>query len=326
MIVNTEPDHADVHVDSPKTVPASPFDAVSHDLRELRLSKGGPSYAEIAMRITAHREARGVSPAAARIARSTVYDVFRTGRQRLNSELVAEIVRALGEDETACALWRQRCAEVHTRLSDGTLVTPPVNPTLQPAPQDLNVPASLLITKSLRFQAVFLAACIGLNLFGNAVIVKFDLPLFLDTGGTAAAALILGPWYGVIVAVGTGILATIAGSTHSLAFSLVAATAALIWGYGYSKLARARNLLGFLILSVAVAVAGSVVSATITSYLFDGAVTHATGRSILSLIENGTHIWSASFLANVPVSLADKVVSGYVALMILKFSRPLQLK
>lgn len=44
------------------------------------------------------RAAAGESPHAARVARSTVYDCFRTGRVRVNLALVREIATALGAE------------------------------------------------------------------------------------------------------------------------------------------------------------------------------------------------------------------------------------
>ncbi|GAA1948347.1 ECF transporter S component [Microbacterium aquimaris] len=90
----------------------APFDEIAGDLQRLRIESGDASYAEIAIRIARRREADGASPASARIARSTVYDVFRTGRRRINADLVAEIVTALGGDDETAAAWRRRCLAV----------------------------------------------------------------------------------------------------------------------------------------------------------------------------------------------------------------------
>ena len=63
---------------------------VARSLQDLR-SRSGATYADIAMRIAALRVAAGVSPSAARVARSTVFDAFKADRARLNPALVAEI-------------------------------------------------------------------------------------------------------------------------------------------------------------------------------------------------------------------------------------------
>ena len=93
---------------------SAPFDAIAADLQRLRIESGDVSYADIAARIARRREAEGASPAGARIARSTVYDVFRPGRRRINADLVAEIVLALGGDEQSARDWRRRCLAART--------------------------------------------------------------------------------------------------------------------------------------------------------------------------------------------------------------------
>ncbi|WP_129590475.1 hypothetical protein [Cryobacterium aureum] len=90
---------------------SAPLDRLVEDLQRLRNTAGDVSYAEIAALITRGSEAQGITPAAARGARSSVFDAFRTGRRRINAVLVEEIVLALGEDDAAAALWRKRCLD-----------------------------------------------------------------------------------------------------------------------------------------------------------------------------------------------------------------------
>ncbi|GAA1503300.1 tetratricopeptide repeat protein [Nocardioides humi] len=88
---------------------ASGFDAIAVALQELRGRAGHPSYAEIARLVSDARAASGVPPGEARVAKSTVYDIFRTGRQRLDSDLVAEVVAVLGADAAEAARWAEEC-------------------------------------------------------------------------------------------------------------------------------------------------------------------------------------------------------------------------
>lgn len=78
------------------------LDDVVEQLRELRTWAGSPSYAEIARRV-------GVARGGARPGRITVYDCFRTGRRRLDAELVSDIACALGVTEATAAAWRRAC-------------------------------------------------------------------------------------------------------------------------------------------------------------------------------------------------------------------------
>jgi tetratricopeptide (TPR) repeat protein len=53
------------------------------------------------------------------VSQSTINDVFRPRRRRLNIDLVVAIVRALGLDEPAVARWREACVRVHAGAKTG---------------------------------------------------------------------------------------------------------------------------------------------------------------------------------------------------------------
>src|SRR5690625_1222656 len=72
-------------------------DRIVADLVELRTNAGVVPYAEIARRIGRRREKAGNQGPSHVPARSTIYDAFRSGRRRLDAELVGDIVIALGD-------------------------------------------------------------------------------------------------------------------------------------------------------------------------------------------------------------------------------------
>jgi tetratricopeptide (TPR) repeat protein len=88
------------------------FDELTACLQDLRAWAGSLSYTEISRRIAVAREARGMPPAECRPGRVTVYSCFKTGRRRIDAELVVDIVRALGVDDAGALLWRQACRVV----------------------------------------------------------------------------------------------------------------------------------------------------------------------------------------------------------------------
>ncbi|WP_160311155.1 ATP-binding protein [Streptacidiphilus anmyonensis] len=82
-------------------------------LGELRAWAGMPSYRVLAKRAGAlMRPPRSLST-------MTVADAFKTGRRRLDLDLVVAIVRALGADEPAVDRWRQACIKAHARAKAG---------------------------------------------------------------------------------------------------------------------------------------------------------------------------------------------------------------
>ncbi|HEY0644637.1 MAG TPA: helix-turn-helix transcriptional regulator, partial [Nocardioides sp.] len=82
-----------------------PYDDLVGRLQTLRADAGTPSFGEVATRVSRLRRERGLTPERARVGRTTVYDAFRMGRQRIDADLVGDIARALGVDEHAARTW-----------------------------------------------------------------------------------------------------------------------------------------------------------------------------------------------------------------------------
>ncbi|WP_166353790.1 ATP-binding protein [Phytoactinopolyspora limicola] len=106
----------------PTPVGVATLDDLSNRLRELREWSGSPSYAQIAQRIKALRERRGLHPHRQHLSRATVYDCFRLGRSRVDVDLVLEIVQALGVSPTDAVAWRQAHAAAMGTTSTAAVV------------------------------------------------------------------------------------------------------------------------------------------------------------------------------------------------------------
>jgi|GEM_PF-437298 len=113
------------------------IDAFSEELRALRAEAGNPSYAVIAAEIAAHREAAGMSAERARIARSTVYDVFRTGRRRLDVGLVREVLVALDLSEDSVEAWVSVARRATPDGAEDGAPSRPTAPSSPPRPSSL---------------------------------------------------------------------------------------------------------------------------------------------------------------------------------------------
>ena len=132
---------------------------------------------------------------------------------------------------------------------------------------------------------------------------------------TATSAIMLGPWWGVLVGVATNTLGVAAGGLASLSFAVVNVTGALVWGYGVHRFGMGRTIKRFFGLCVVAALACSVV-ATPVLLAYGGAV-GPIGQDVTSSVLALTHVLVVSvFLSNLLISLADKIVSGFVALTV----------
>jgi tetratricopeptide (TPR) repeat protein len=97
----------------PDPGPARSLDDLVGCLRALKLWAGDPSYESITRRINARWQAAG-RPADELARRGTVVDCFKTGRRRMNGDLVIAVVQALRDEAGYVAHWRQALRVVLT--------------------------------------------------------------------------------------------------------------------------------------------------------------------------------------------------------------------
>lgn len=283
----------------------SRWDPMVVRLRALRLSSGDPSYAEIAQRVSDLRRGRGADEHAAKIARSTVYDAFRLGRSRLSVPLVREIVEVLDGDPTLVDGWL-------ADLGRTTDPTPPARPSTSTGSRGAPAPPA-----SPRLVASLLAGFLAINLLGRICVDTFALPMYLDMIGTAAAAVILGPWRGVLVGALTSIVGVAISGPASLAFLHVEVVGALIWGYGARSVLFNRSIPRYFSLSMLVGLAVSVLAIPVLYLFFPEGTASGASDTILRMEEIFGSRAAATIIGNVVTNQLDKLVSGFAALALL---------
>lgn len=288
------------------------FDEIASDLRALRDAAGPVSYADLVRRITKIRLARGVHAAAAIPARSTVYNVFQSGRTRLDPELLRDVVTALGEHTDAAEAWVER-----SRKASRTATTA-VSPTAKKSPRSTPIfiaPAAVCAHKPAPgIVALLLISCVVVNLLGLYTANVFKLSVYLDMVGTAIASIVLGPWHGVAVAVATNGLGILAGDAATIPFMPVNIVGALIWGYGVRRFHLGATISRYMSLSLLAAVGCSLVAAPIVLAVFHGGAGHASEQTVLSLEAMQVPFFMSVLSTNIITSILDKMLTGFIAL------------
>ncbi|MCS5723435.1 hypothetical protein N1028_18630 [Herbiconiux sp. CPCC 203407] len=277
----------------------------------LVLKEGLPiSYAEIVRRVGQNRIDRGVSPSAAFPPRSTIYDAFRSGRARMDPVLLRDIVSALGVSAGEADGWVERCLRVQrTRpVARPLSVTRPAD--LRAGSLDASVARPWWSTPAL------LVGCVLLNLVGIVVVQQLHLPIYLDMAGTAAAAIMLGPWHGAAVGLASNLFGFVVGAPGAAPFALVNVAGALVWGYGIRRFRMGDDIVRFFNLNLLVATACSLVGAPLGVILFGGYSGHGSDTVTASIETMGLPVVAAAFSSNILTSVIDKLLTGFVALMI----------
>ncbi|SHG13072.1 energy-coupling factor transport system substrate-specific component [Jatrophihabitans endophyticus] len=287
-----------------------PVDLLVMELQRLRAAAGSPSYAEIAQRVARRRRADGASEAAARVSKTTVYSVFQTGRRRLNVDLVEEMLLTLGADHAVIASWKERYAEAQLPTVSAAVVVE------EEAPEELVVaPADLLVHARRYVVPLVLACSLALNLFGGWFVMVTRLPVYLDMVGTAIASTVLGPWWGVLVAIGTNGGETVYDGRASLPFVVVNMAGALVWGYGVRRFGMGRSLARFFMLNVAVALSCTVIAVPILLGDFSGVTRNAVSDQTLTLAATYHSLLAGVWSSNTLTSLIDKMLCGVGVLL-----------
>lgn len=168
-------------------------------------------------------------------------------------------------------------------------------------------------------QAVMLVAlCAAVDVVGGYVAGLLKVPVFLDTVGTFVAAAILGPWWGAAAGVGNNVISALFNGPSSVPFAIVSVAVALVWGYGLRTFGMGRNVVTLLVLNLLVALVAAFVSAPIVYLVFGGATGHASDAFTLALEVAGKSLASAVLVSNLVLNAADKLITGYVGLAIVR--------
>lgn len=162
----------------------------------------------------------------------------------------------------------------------------------------------------------------ALNIIGGYVQTALRLPVFLDMIGTAVSAIVLGPWWGALVGLITNTGTALLTGPQSLPFALVNVVGALAWGYGVRKFGMGRTFFRFFVLNMIVGVVCTITAVPIYMTVFGGATGHVADALTASLVAIGQELIVAVFSSNILVSLADKIISGFVALAIIEALPP----
>ena len=153
---------------------------------------------------------------------------------------------------------------------------------------------------------------VAVNFAGNSAAGMLRLPIYLDTIGTVLAAVLLGPWWGALAGVLTNVVGVVPSGVSNLLFAPVNVAAALLWGYGIRSLGLGRNAVLFFLVAVIVGVVTGILATPIVLFVYGGATGHPSDLITAALASFGLE--RATLTSSVLSSIADKVVSAYIAL------------
>ena len=163
-------------------------------------------------------------------------------------------------------------------------------------------------------------AAVALNIVGGYI--NGALPTFLDMIGTAVIAITIGPWWGALAGALTNTIGGFIGSPISLPFAACNVIGALVWGYGV-RWGMGKSMIRYFILSLICALAVTLMAVPIYVFVFGGATGHFADMMTAAFVGMGSRLIYAVFSSNIIVSLADKIISSFLALAIIEALPPM---
>ncbi len=164
--------------------------------------------------------------------------------------------------------------------------------------------------------SVILIAGILINLIGNIINNSLSLPLFLDSIGTVLAAATLGPWIGAIVGFLSNLIMGLVTNPILIPFALVNVIIGIVVGL-FARKRGFKDFLTPLYACVTLAIICPLVASPIAVYLFGGITGGGLDKIYYTLLQSGNDVMSSAFLARVPITLADKMISVYLIMALI---------
>lgn len=169
----------------------------------------------------------------------------------------------------------------------------------------------------LTYVVALVPVAVALNIVGGQINTVLKLPTFLDMIGTAVVAIVLGPWWGALVGATTNIVSSFISGPIGLPFAVVNVVGALVWGYTI-RWGWGKTFWGFSLVNILVAFLCSLTAVPIYVFIFGGATGHFADMMTAAFLAMGQNLIVSVFSSNILVSLADKIISGFVALAIIE--------
>ena len=166
-------------------------------------------------------------------------------------------------------------------------------------------------------QMCFLALAAVLNIAGANIALLLRIPLYLDTLGTFLSAMLFGPFYGMIPGLLSGLLTGFTTDIYSLFYLPVQLVTALAAGFLFYEKSFKTVKYRILLFAAAVTVPGTIVSASITAFLFGGITSSGSSILVQLLHHTGLNLTASVFCVQLLTDYLDRTVMLCLSVLVL---------
>lgn len=161
------------------------------------------------------------------------------------------------------------------------------------------------------YQLCFVALAICINIVGAQIALIFHLPIYFDSIGTVFVGAVLGPVYGMLPNVLSGLILGFTSDIYSLYYAPVGIVLGLMTGLVYKT--KKENPWWIFVAALAITVPSTLISSSITAYLFGGIT--SSGSTVLVQLLNKTmslNLTLSCFIVQFLTDYLDRIVALFV--------------
>lgn len=165
------------------------------------------------------------------------------------------------------------------------------------------------------FQLCVVAMAVGINVVGGQLALLLRLPIYLDSIGTILTGALLGPWFGMLPNLLSGVLMGMTTDIYSLYFApagmVMGFMNGLVWQrWIWKKPGMAADGKGRLWLwALAVAIPGTMVSSVICAAVFGGVTSSGSMVLVQLLAKTPIGMTASIFLVQIVTEYLDRALS-----------------
>ena len=162
----------------------------------------------------------------------------------------------------------------------------------------------------------FCGVAVAMNIVLGIITAALGIPLYLDTLGTVLSAVLFGPVPGMIVGALSNIITGLIYSVSDIPFCLVNMAVGLVVGLAVKKFKFTLPVA--LICGLALSVICPAIGTPIGIFVYGGLQGNFSDVLVMSLVQGGQSIFSASFIVKIGSNLIDKVGTCLIAFFLIK--------
>ncbi len=166
-------------------------------------------------------------------------------------------------------------------------------------------------------QLCLVAMAAGINVAGGQLALLLRLPVYLDSIGTIFTGALLGPWFGMLPNLLSGIIMGVTTDIYSLYFAPVGMVTGFMAGVVWK---RAKRPLWMLALSVSLP--GTLLSSAICAAVFGGITSSGSTVLVQLLAKTPLGMTASIFLVQVITDFADRWISLFLTERLLRVLPP----